>query len=89
MVEYLMGENGTTAVAGVVFDLDSIFNDTALSNDLSYKLRFPARLRTEDDEWYTEIMFPAFALPGPRADKQKTGGIPSACIFFQRNNIKR
>ena len=80
MVKYLMGDNATVVLAGVVFDTRSMFNDSTLSTDLSYKLRFPARLRTASEEWRTETMYPAFSLPGPRDANEPTGGIPSMLV---------
>ena len=81
MVKYLMGDNATVVLAGVVFETGSMFNDSTLSTDLSYKLRFPARLRTASEEWRTERMYRTFSLPGPRQAEEPTGGLPSMPVY--------
>lgn len=54
---------------------------TALPNNLEFKLRFPSELRTttaivEFANWFTNRMFPAFAIPGPRNPDWASGGQP-------------
>ena len=75
MVNYLKMDNATQVLSGVVFQ--SISDNNTLPKGLSYKLRFPSKLRTSSEEWFTEIMYPAFSRPGPRQKNENTGGIPS------------
>ena len=75
MVKFLMQDSAAQTLAGIVFQSNA--DDNTLSNDLSYKLRFPSKTRSGGDEWFTENMYPAFSRPGPRQKDKHTGGVPS------------
>ncbi|XP_063704504.1 phospholipid-transporting ATPase ABCA3-like [Culicoides brevitarsis] len=56
---------------------------TALPKDFEFTLRFPYELRTTDSgafvelsNWFTDLLFPAFQLDGPRNRDRNDGGLP-------------
>ncbi|XP_041978072.1 phospholipid-transporting ATPase ABCA1-like [Aricia agestis] len=66
-------------LAAVEFD-DNLLHSEELPGDMWYKLRFPERPRlntfygTGGRSWNTDLVFPIFALPGPRFPYSYEGG---------------
>ncbi|KAF9424045.1 hypothetical protein HW555_000754 [Spodoptera exigua] len=76
---YIEEENTRKVLAVIEFD-DKLYGAEALSNNLSYSLRFPERPRlnsffqTGGRTWRTDAVFPIFETPGPRFSKSWEGG---------------
>uniref|UniRef100_A0A336MK43 CSON001010 protein n=1 Tax=Culicoides sonorensis TaxID=179676 RepID=A0A336MK43_CULSO len=56
---------------------------TELPKNFSFTLRFPYELRTNDEgpfvefyNWFTDLMFPALQVAGPRNRERNDGGLP-------------
>ncbi len=62
---------------GAVIFSSTFPSDTSLPNNIQYKIRLRSDWWPDQEEWFTEIMFPEFQYPGPREKKEDTGGIPS------------
>lgn len=67
---------------GVEFPDDWI-NISSLPKKFEFTLRFPYELRTNDDgpfvefvNWFTDMLFPAFQVAGPRNRERNDGGLP-------------
>ncbi|CAL8096130.1 unnamed protein product [Orchesella dallaii] len=71
-------------LAGITFEKN--FVNGTFTNDIHYKLRFPANQRSTFDllserfgikpAWFTELVYPLFQLLGPRSKDQLAGGLP-------------
>ncbi|XP_049868932.1 phospholipid-transporting ATPase ABCA3-like [Pectinophora gossypiella] len=68
-----------TTLVGIQFD-DDLLNITELPDHITVTLRFPAVMRQPMLEhpirasWRTNLLFPLFPRPGPRAPQDKYGG---------------
>lgn len=72
---------------------DAWRNIEKLPNKLEFSLRFPYELRTNDEgpfvenyNWFTNLLFPAFQLAGPRNRERNDGGIPPG--YFREGFIQ-
>lgn len=79
LAKYIQADN---VFVGIQFP-DSWENIVELPKKLEFSLRFPSELRTNDEamfveifNWFTESMFPAFQLDGPRNRERNDGGLP-------------
>lgn len=80
-MENFLRNNNT--LVGIEFP-DSYRTITDLPDKVSYSLRFPAEMRTFQDEfsafwanWYTELMFPPFQIAGAKEPDRDDGGYPA------------
>ncbi|XP_063925793.1 phospholipid-transporting ATPase ABCA3-like isoform X3 [Zophobas morio] len=73
--------NATLTFAGIQF-ADSLANKQVLPDNLEVSIRFPSELRSFTDlfgqnNWHTNILYPVYQVPGPRAPENNTGAMPA------------
>lgn len=80
-MENFLRNNNT--LVGIEFP-DSYQTLSELPEKVSYSLRFPAEMRTFQDQfsafwanWYTELMFPQFQIAGAKDRERDDGGYPA------------
>jgi ATP-binding cassette subfamily A (ABC1) protein 3 len=77
---HFLQADATLTFAGIQL-ADALANRATLPDDVEVSLRFPSELRSVTDlfgqnNWHTNILYPVYQVPGPRAPDNNTGAVP-------------
>ncbi|XP_044270584.1 phospholipid-transporting ATPase ABCA3-like isoform X2 [Tribolium madens] len=77
---HFLDSNSSLTFAAIQLD-DSLAQQDTLPDDLEVSLRFPSELRMGFDlfgqnNWHTNLLYPVYQVPGPRAPENNTGALP-------------